>query len=386
MSIPSPIMVLDLGTNHTSALLLEKPRKGEKPQVLGSGIGIQSGIKNGMLADLQGAVNGIARATEQAERMANSTAQAVLVALPAAMCQSLLTKHTAPPDEIPHFDPKAKPAGSTLIHQNAVGYKLDGVPLKNPYSMKGKVLESEFHNVVVPKTVLENLKQVLKLCRFNRNIHFIPAPLAAAAAVLRSDETNVLFVDLGSQTTSFAIFAQANPIHIGWIPIGGNHITKDISHFVRSTPAVAEKLKLNPSQGGTITTLDHKKRVFHAKELDPVINARLEETFEYLAKAIHPFKSRLGFNYHLVLSGGGSRLPHTAAVAARTLSRPARIGKPSYQAGLPQAVCNASFATLIGTALEVENAVGLIKPKAHWIDKLGLWFKECFEDDTQLYQ
>lgn len=397
----NPIMVLNLGSCRTAALLLV--RRGDGFVIAGSGIAIANGIANGtangiaggiaggVIVDMQAAVAAVAKAGEQAERTAGVTADGVLVVLPAAMSSShTLNREVTIAERVEaadlarleaEDDPKQK-----VIHQNIVNYRLDGAAVKNPLGMRGRSLTARLHRVVAEPNGYANLMQILRLCRFVNHIHFVPSICAAARAVLGEEERHrpVVVADLGGGITSFAVFAdQARLLHTDFVPLGGDHVTKDIAYAFAAAHGDAEKLKLDPNSS-QITTMEGKQRMIQHHELERVVTPRLEETFELLRTKINALTQAV--DYHLVLTGGASRIKDAAAVAGRIFNRSARLAKPSYRVGLPQSVHGPGFAALLGAADNAQTATALIRPQSNWLNRLGLWFRECFEDEAELYQ
>ena len=390
-AVDKPIMVLDLGSSRTAALLLVK--RGDEFAIEGSGIAIGGGIKGGMIVDMPAAVSAVAKAGEQAERTAGATAGAVLVALPAAMSRSrIITKSVAIAERVRRADLDELldhgDSAEKIIHQNVIDYSLDGVTaIKNPLAMRGRTLVVRLHRVVAEPSSYANLLQILRSCRFVSQIHLVPAVCAAAEAVLSNEERrrSALLVDMGASITSFALFSSPYDgdglIHTDFVPLGGDYVTRDIAYAFTAAKADAERLKLNPDLS-QINGMDGGERVVHPREIRRVITARLEETFELVLKKVSAPPAAM--DYRLVLTGGASRIKDAAAVAGRIFGRPARLAKPSYRTGLPQSVHGPSFAALLGAADNAQVVPALIRPQSSWLNRLGLWFKECFEDEAEL--
>ena len=80
-------------------------------------------------------------------------------------------------------------------------------------------------------------------------------PLAAADAVLRSDEREmgVCLADIGAGSTELIVFHQGAVAYTGVIPVGGDHFTSDLSVGLCTPLADAEKIKEN--SGSAVVTL-----------------------------------------------------------------------------------------------------------------------------------
>ena len=146
-------------------------------------------------------------------------------------------------------------------------------------------------------------------------------PIASSKAVLCSKEKDagVVLVDIGGGTTDISIFKDGIIRHTSVIPFGGNVITNDIKEGCMVMKDQAEKLKVRfgsalsgEVRNNRIITIpgfkgrDYKE--ISEKNLAKIIEARLEEIFDYVLWEI----KRSGYEGRLiagiVLTGGGSLL------------------------------------------------------------------------------
>ncbi len=409
MAKDKPIMALDLGSTRVAALLFA--RRGDEFTVEGSGIAVGDnvGLKGGVVVNMQAVVEAVAKAGEQAERTAGMTAETALVALPTPMCHSRIVKRSVDIQDWVRAEDMSRltattPQDGAVISQNALSYSLEGPQgdkssgrelsrlstarrPENPLEMSGSRLSARLHRVVVEPSTHTNLMKILRLCRFCDRIHLLPAVVAAADAVLDEEERQkpVLLVEMGGGTTSMAMFDERGLLHVDYVPVGGDHITKDIAYAFKATKAAAEKLKLDPT-ADQITTMEGK--AVSVRELGRITGPRLEEIFELLLRKVEALAGdkTYGFfgDYHVVLSGGASRSENAKAIASRIFNRCVRLSKPTYRAGLPQSVHGPGFASLLGLATSARTVSALNRPQGGWLNRLGLWLKECFEDETEL--
>ena len=198
-------------------------------------------------------------------------------------------------------------------------------------------------------------------------------PIASAASVLSSEEkeAGIALVDIGGGTTDITIFKDGIIRHTCVIPFGGNVITKDIREGCTVMNEQAEKLKVKFGSAmadeivdNRIITIpgfkgrDHKE--ISEKNLARIIQARVEEIFDYVLWEIR----RSGYDNKLiagmVLTGGGSLLKHIDLLAEYHTGLPTRVGQPIEHLahGYSSQLASPIFAT----------AVGLLK---HTIDNFG---------------
>ena len=119
---------------------------------------------------------------------------------------------------------------------------------------------------------------------------FILNPLASADAILTEQEreSGVVVIDIGGGTTDIAIYVEGTVWHTAVIPIGGDHVTNDITYLLNAPFALAEdvKIKHGHARQGDVNELDTFlvepfgdgiPQEISRKELAMVIEARVEE-------------------------------------------------------------------------------------------------------------
>ncbi len=116
---------------------------------------------------------------------------------------------------------------------------------------------------------------------------------------------NLLFIDIGFNKTSVAHYYKNNITFLNALPIGGNHITKDISKILKVDIDEAESLKLNFDKNQKL--LDDKKISLNL--IQQIIFTRIEEILELSTKFINTdLNSTMLDGYKIVLIGEGSRI------------------------------------------------------------------------------
>ena len=116
---------------------------------------------------------------------------------------------------------------------------------------------------------------------------------------------NISFIDIGYNKTSITCFIKNEITFLDVLPIGGNHITKDISKILNIPLQDAEDAKLY---------FDKNKNYLNEKKISldliqKIIFARIEEILDLCGKSI---KSNSNFNElshcKMVLIGDGSKI------------------------------------------------------------------------------
>lgn len=131
-----------------------------------------------------------------------------------------------------------------LIPKQFIVDNLDEI--KDPRGMIGIRLEMDATMITTSKTLVHNVLRCVERAGLQiREIYL--QPLAAGTFALTEDEKNqgTAYIDLGGGSTTVAVFHEGLLTHTAVIPVGGDHITKDISIVLKTPTEQAEKIKNN---------------------------------------------------------------------------------------------------------------------------------------------
>jgi cell division protein FtsA len=253
----------------------------------------------------------------------------------------------------------------TVIHKIPLGYQLDTTPdIEDPRGMYGQQLSTLVHMVTAESAILRTLSLCVKRCHISVKA-FVAAPYASALACLTEDEMQrgSILLDLGSHTTSLALFHGGRAQHIGMLPLGGYHITKDLAHGLSTSNHDAERLKtLHGSASARAVTDKELVDVPVMGELDQVIiqavpkgkiariiQPRAEEIFEMVREHLESIGMEIPTDHAIILTGGGSLLPAIRDIAIPLLGKKIRLAKPNdFLGNLPLDYHSSVFATTAG--------------------------------------
>jgi len=184
--------------------------------------------------------------------------------------------------------------------------------------------------------------------------------LCAALSVLTNEQKKMstLVIDLGAGTTDFVIYANGLVQTAGSIPVGGDHLTNDISVGLTISLQQAEEIK---KRDGTALTnrLERERtisipaqrgfsaRMIRAATLNTIISARMEETLSFIKDHIDHYCPNIPLSGGVLLTGGGAYLTGIRDLGEKIFNVPCSRGKPYDVQGLP-ATETPRFATLIG--------------------------------------
>ena len=364
---------LDIGTTKVRAVVAHIDSSTGVPTIVGIGQAANTGMRKGVVVNLQGPGKAIDEALGEAERMSGYQVHGATIGVNGAhiltthadgMVAVGASDHEITPEDLDRIKVVATlgmvPANRDILDVVPHAYKLDGQDnIKDPIGMTGTRLEIDAHVISALTPYLVNVEKAAESAQVEPH-GIIPTSVAAARAVLNEQqiENGVAVIDLGGTTTSIAVYEEGDLQYVGVVPIGGNSITNDLAIGLKSDPEIAEQVKikhacaLSHSESEGIS-VKHNGEIYSFKtdEINEIVEARLEEIFEgvqaHLKKAGRAGKLPSG----VVLTGGGSKLKHMPEYAKEALGLAARLGHPSGFGGVADDIDKSEFATAIGLML-----------------------------------
>jgi len=364
---------IDIGTTTVRAVVAHIDGATGVPTIVGVGKAPNSGMRKGVVVNLNGPAQAIDDALGEAERMSGYQVDAATISVNGAHILSThadgmvavgSSDHEITRDDLARIEEVATlgkvPANREILDVIPHAYKLDGQDnIKDPLGMTGTRLEIDAHVISGLTPYLVNVQKAADTAKVHPNA-VVTTAIAAAKAVLGEQqlENGVAVIDLGGTTTGIAVYEEGDLQYTGVIPVGGVNITNDLAIGLKTDPEVAEKIKLEHASAIARTdnagvSLKHDGEVltFSTQDIDEIVEARLEEIFEaiqlQLKKAGRAGKLPSG----IVLTGGGAQLKHIVEYAKNYFGLAARIGKPTGYGGVADDIEKPSFATAIGLML-----------------------------------
>ena len=417
------VSVLDVGTSKVCCLIARLiPRTDDQImagrtheiKLLGFGYQRSEGIKSGTVINLDRADNSIRLAVEAAERMAGVTVESIIVNLTSKRAKSeiFVARVNLSRDKVRDADIQRVLAassmhtvedGSAIVHAIPISYELDGNSgIFDPRGMIGHQLGVDMHIVTTDIPTVSNLE----LCINRGHLHvetLVSTPYASGLSTLVTDESELgaACIDMGGGTTSLSVFANRQIVHLDAIPIGGNHVTKDIAQGLSTQIEIAERLKIlngsafhtaeDESELISVPSLDDDDEVdeqISRSELTRIIQPRIEEIFELIRDCLTKsgFAEQIGKRF--VLTGGACQLPGVIEVARNILGSNARVGRPLGITGLPVEAKGPAFGTAVGLLVypqiaqieqfEPRSTLTEFASKDGSISRIIRWIKDSF--------
>ncbi len=397
------IIGLDIGTSKVASLVGEVLPEGGV-EVVGIGSYPSTGLKKGVVVDIESTVQSIRRAVEEAELMGGCRIESVYAGIAGSHVQSLNSHGIVAirDNEVQQQDVDrvidaagavAIPADQKILHVLTQEYVIDNQEgVKEPLGMFGVRMEAKVHLVSCAVNAAQNIEKCIERCGLAVN-EVILEQLASSYSVLTDDERElgVCLVDIGGGTTDIAVFTAGAIRHTAVIPIAGTQITNDIAMALRTPTRHAEEIKIkyacalnklvHPDETIMVPGVgDRPRRDLSRHALAEVVEPRYEELFTLVRTELRRsgFEDLLGAG--IVLTGGSSKMEGAVELAEEIFGMPVSVGTPRNVEGLPDIVRNPIYATGVGLLVygqQRENGGQRGKSGSRgFFGRIGKWFGE----------
>ena len=371
---------LDLGSTKTCAVIAELV--GDLPRaplakILGVGLAKNSGVRRGVVRDIDETTRSVAAALKDAERMAGARVPDVTCGIAGEHVTArgsagvvAVSGEEITPQDVARVNEVARAVSlgrdHELLHDIPQEYKVDQQGgISDPVGMTGTRLEVEMYLVTVQSTAAQNLRKSVQRAGY-RVADLVLEPLAASYAVLTDDEKElgVALVEVGGSSTGVAIFHEGKIRHLASLKFAGGHVTSDLVQGLSVTQSDAERLKerhgtaysplVDPGEVVTLpSTAGQGARSAPRELLAHIIHQRVDEIFQLVGREFE----RAGYAGNrlpagVVLSGGTAHLPGMVELAREVFAVPVRAGNPEQGiSGLVDSVQAPRFAVPVGLVL-----------------------------------
>lgn len=366
---------IDIGSKKISTIIGQVKSDGEREdlEIIGYGNAESSGMRKGVIVDMNTTMEDIRKSVKEAELTAGVEVESAYVNISGSHIQSIRAKGsitiTGRNREISQEDiDRAVTHGSSImlpndrdiIHILQQEFVVDNQDeIKNPIGMIGNNLDIYILIATASRAATKNLLTCLKKARIDV-IKTVLSHIATAEAVLTPDEKElgVALIDIGGGTTDIAVFEKGALIFAATIGVGGYNFTNDLAIGTRTPIEKAEKIKRQygcgtdpnlkdqsieiPSVGGK------KMRVISVSLLSDILKPRAEEIFEMVKRKIEEEGFENKINAGIVITGGSAYLGGLLEIADDIFAAPVRVGKPMGVNGLIDKVNSPEFSTSVG--------------------------------------
>jgi cell division protein FtsA len=364
---------LDIGTTKICTVVADRDDSG-RPEIVGVGMSVSSGIRKGVVVDIDSATASIEDSVEKAQRMSGAEIASAYVGVTGQHITSQnstgVVAVAQPDHEISEADvvrvvEAAKsiplPPDREIIHAVPRGFSIDGQGgVSSPVGMAGSRLEVETHIVTGTTTFLTNVEKCVEKAGLRIDA-MVLEPLATGEACLTAAEKDlgVVLIDIGGGTTDVGVFVNGSIFYSAVLPLGGNHVTYDVAVGLRTSQEEAERLKIEKGcavveltpEDGTVAFTGiggQERRELPQRVLAEIIEPRMQEICLLARKEVEKSGYQDLLAAGCVLTGGGALVQGAPDCAQSVMSMPARLGYPDRVLGLSDAVSSPIYSTAVG--------------------------------------
>jgi len=405
------VVGIDVGTTKICAIVAEV--RGMGIDVIAVGSAPSTGLRKGVVINIEATVDSIKKAVKEAEAIAGIEIKSAYVGIAGGHIKSFESygavgikgKEVRYQDVERAIDSASVvyvPLDREVLHVIPTEFILDGQDgIKDPVGMAGVRLEVKVHIVTGAVSSVQNLLKCCERAGINV-IDIVLEPIASAAAVLSEDEKDIgtALVDIGGGTTDIAIYKDGSLRHTAVIALGGNHFTNDIGIGLRIPAQEAERVKrkygcaitnmIDETEEMDVAGADKQLRKIPRRYIAEIIQPRCEELAGLIRREIDASSGIEPGLSGVVLTGGASLLEGLDRLMESSLGLSVRIGMPggiesscSENSPLFQSnVNNPMYST--GVGLIMHNAGGEPAPNTFGVygdmfygifDKMKEWVK-----------
>ena len=195
----------------------------------------------------------------------------------------------------------------SIVHTIINNYKVDGIDhVSFPENKECHLVSLDIIFICLPKETIEYFKKIFVKLDISINNIFCTSYTRSINYKDNFPLINDLsFIDIGFNKTSINCFKNNKIIFLDSLPIGGNHITKDISKILKVSLEKAENFKLSFYKDQKL--LNENK--ISANLIQEIIFSRIEEILELSSISIKLNSNIKDLDkYKIILMGEGSKI------------------------------------------------------------------------------
>jgi cell division protein FtsA len=346
-------------------------------EVLSTGYAHSSGLKKGVVVDLEEASASIRKAADEAELKSGISVDWVTIGAAGDHFQSF-NSHGAVTIEGNHQEVTAEemeqavraaqsipiPPDREVIHVLPQEFFLDDHGgIINPVGLFGSRLDVNIHVVTCQSAQNQNLINAVNRAQM-RVKRVILQQLASAEAVLTRDERELgtAVIDIGGGTTDIAVFIKNAVQFTKVLAVGGAHFTRDLAIGLQTPMEDAERIKKESGTVLTERTLESEAvvipgmgtraaRSVSRRAICDILRDRAAEILELIKDQLWKAVENERLIAGVVITGGGSMLDGMLELTEEMLGLPVRQGLPLGVRGLTEELSHPVYATSVGLAL-----------------------------------
>ncbi len=372
---------LDIGSTEVRLVVGQRvdSESGNKVQIIGAVSVPSEGINKGSVNSIEDVTSSISACLEKAERLVGVPISSVWVGIngPHIKCERSKgvvavskSDNEIGRDDVDRAIEAARalsvPPNYEILHVIPVKYIVDNQEdIKDPVGMTGVRLEVEALIIQGLSSQINNLTKAIY--RTGLGIEdLVLSPLAAAEAIIgtKQKELGAVLINIGSSTTSIAVFEEGELLHTAILPIGSEHITSDVAIGLRCPLGLADRIKIEHGSANSenfnkkdeidISELAKEENVedeygkVSMKYISEIIEARVEEIFKKVDDELKKVDRSGMLPAGAFLVGAGTKLNDIVDIAKKELRLPACLGSNKTISTVIEKVNEQNYLTALG--------------------------------------
>ena len=350
---------IDLGSAKTKVIVGEFLKGEKNPKIIGVGESETRGIRHGYVINATDAINSVKNAVAIAEKNSGIKIKRAFISVGGTTLRSETSSGSAiiskANSEVTSLDLKKALEDSEnnlnlnnkkVIHSFPISFKLDGKDILGRIEgMYGNKLEVKTLFITCSSQHLEDLLSVIADAGIE-TIDVMASPIAGSQIAL-SEKQKIVgcgLVNIGSETTSLAIFENGLLMSLRSFSIGSSDITNDIALGLKISLEKAEILKLG-----------NLSEEYSKKKLDEIMDARLSDIFELIENYLKKIKRNELLPAGIVFIGGGANVSHMEDLSKSFLKLPSKIGSTEIFGNLKTKLRDPSYFTVLGLIVSSQD-------------------------------
>ena len=327
--------------------------KGEKnPKIIGIGESETKGMRHGYIVNIPEAVSSLKNAVSMAERSSGIKIRRAFISIGGVTLRGDMANGVGiiskADGEVTSLDiNKALEDCEDNLNLNnkkiikifPISFKLDGKEiLGRPEGMRGTKLEVKALFVNCSNSHFEDFMEVIGLSGIEP-IDVVALAEAGSRIALSPKQKIVggALVNIGSETTSLAVFENNMLVSLHTFSIGGGDITNDIALGMKVSLEDAEKLKLG-----------NYNEEFSKKKLDEIVEARFFDIFELIENHLKKIKRNELLPAGVVFIGGSVNTPMIEEYSKEALKLPSKVGTTDIFGNIKTKLRDSAWFTALG--------------------------------------
>ncbi|MFL2735818.1 MAG: cell division protein FtsA [Gammaproteobacteria bacterium] len=364
------IGAVEIGTSKAKALIGEVTPNGSV-HVVGMASRMNDGMRKGEIVDFRKAADAVHSALADAEKMSGTTVDEVYLAQTGSHLRGRMLRGSSSvsssdnrvsaadlqraSDEAKRREPDD---GRTYVHHIRTPILLDGRIVQDPVGMIGSKIDLGYWSIDGDDQAIKQALHVIS--NYSLDVKDLILSSIASSTMMAGPDlrrAGTLVIDMGAGVTDFVLYRQGFVAYTGVIPVGGDHLTGDLSMGLRILEPYAESLKIEHgkaapdpmSDGDDVWIIGNKTigdRSVSRKAITDVIHVRIVELFEIISKELEGLLDPDELKGGVLLTGGASLLPGIEQVASKILGFSVR--RASFPNGIANELAQPENATVLG--------------------------------------